>query len=165
MSKNNNNKKKDDENLGLTVKESLIKSIVYRIITIFLGFFSAFLITGNIATAFGVALLTEFIQFINYFAYEVIWTKLRTKKKIEEEIIKRMIDLEINYDSILQLAYEMSQVDTFIREVYDSANNFFKSVLKNEQLKDLKPEISKYYTHFKHSHKDRQFTTYESAET
>ena len=89
-------------------KESLFKSIVYRIITVILGFLTAYIITGDVWAAFGIASLTEFVQFVNYFFFEIIWTNLRTRKRIEEELMKKLVDLKVRYDSILELAYEMS---------------------------------------------------------
>jgi len=138
-------------------KESLVKSVVYRTLTIILGFITAFIATGSLALAFGVALLTEFVQSINYFVFEVVWTNLITKRRLEEKIKSRMVDLHINYDSILELAYEMSLIDTFVEEVYTSAYNFFKSVLENEELADLSEEIRQHFEHFKRVHENRDF--------
>ena len=141
------------------LRESLIKSIIYRIITISLGFLTALIITGNIIMALGVALLTEFVQFINYFVFEVIWTNLITKKRLIEEI-RRTIDLNLNYDAILELAYQMSQTDTFMGEVYLSALNFLNSILNNENLKNIHEPVSKYLEHFKYIHRNREFASY-----
>ena len=147
---------------NLEWKESLFKSIVYRIITVIIGFITALIVTGRIDVAISVASLTEFVQFINYFVFEMLWTNLRTRKRLEEEIRKRIVDLEINYDSVLELAYKMSRIDTFIQEVYESALNFFTSILENEELKDLHEQISKYLEYFKHTHSNRGFTTYKT---
>ncbi len=138
-------------------KESLFKSIVYRIITLILGFSIALMVTGNLMIAIGVAAITEFVQFINYFIFEIAWTNLRTKKRLEKQLRKKIIDLKINYDSILELAYEMSRISTFVKEIYDSTTNFFTSILENKQLNDLHEPISKYYEHFKQSHIHRDF--------
>jgi len=56
----------------------------------------------------------------------------------------------------------MSRIDTFIKEVYESALNFFTSILENEELKDLHEKISKYFEYFKHTHSNRGFTTHKS---
>lgn len=141
------------------LRESLIKSIIYRIITISLGFITALIITGNIIVALGVALLTEFVQFINYFVFEVIWTNLITKKRLIEEI-RRTIDLNLNYDAILELAYQMSQTDTFMGEVYLSSLNFLNSILNNENLKDIHEQVRNYLEHFKFTHRNRKFASY-----
>lgn len=137
-------------------KESLIKSIVYRSITIILGFLTALVATGNIALAFGVALLTEFVQAINYFFFELAWSNLITRKRLEKEILQT-INLELNFDSILELAYEMSRIDTFVEKIYKSNLNFFNSVLQNETLKDLHDKISQYDEYFKKQHEGRDF--------
>ena len=142
-------------------KESLIKSLIYRFITVFLGFFTAYIITGSFIIALGVALLTELVQFVFYFVYEIIWINLITRKRIIEEI-KQTVELQLNYDVILELAYQMSQIDTFVGEVYLSARNFLKSILKNEYLKDIHDEVSKYYQHLDYTHKNRPFTFYKN---
>jgi len=139
-------------------KETLFKSIIYRIITVVLGFTTSLIITGDIAIAIGVASLTEIVQFLNYFLFEMIWNKVRTEKIIEEELKKRTIDLKINYSTIPELAYEVSKTNTFIKEVYESAVNFFKSLLENEELMDYHDEINKYYEMLQITHKDRDFS-------
>lgn len=145
------------------LKESFLKSIVYRIITVILGFITALIITGDIVVALGVAMLTEVVQFINYFIFELIWTNLITKKRLIEEL-KKIIKLDLNYDAILELAYQMSQTDTFMGEVYLSALNFLNSILKNEDLKEIHDQVSKYLEHFKHTHRKREFASFKSHE-
>ena len=140
-------------------KESLVKSLIYRVLTVILGFLTAFFVTGSIITALGVALLTELVQFVFYFVYEIIWTNLITRKRIIEEI-KQTIDIQLNTNVILELAYQMSQIDTFIGEIYLSTRNFLKSILKNESLKEIHEEVSKYYNHFLYIHKNREFASY-----
>ncbi|TFG02769.1 MAG: DUF2061 domain-containing protein [Promethearchaeota archaeon] len=144
---------------NLEWKESLVKSLIYRFLTIFLGFLTAFFVTGSFIIALGVAILTELVQFVFYFVYEIIWTNLITRKRIIEEI-RQTIDLQLNYNIILELAYQMSQINTFVGDVYLSARNFLKSILENEQLKSIRDEVSKYYHHFEYTHRNREFTTY-----
>ncbi len=145
---------------NLKWKESLYKSIIYRIITVILGFTTAYIITGDILIAIGVALLTEIVQFVNYFIFEIFWTNLITKKRIIEEY-KRTVDLTLNTDAILELAYRISNTDTFIGEVYLSSLDFLKSILKNENLKEIHNEVERYLEHFKFTHKNREFGTYQ----
>ncbi|UCC19669.1 MAG: DUF2061 domain-containing protein, partial [Promethearchaeota archaeon] len=54
-------------------KESLIKSLIYRALTLLLGTLTAYIITGSIAIATGTALLTEAVQSVFYFGYELSW--------------------------------------------------------------------------------------------
>ena len=115
-------------------KESLVKSLIYRVLTVFLGFLTAYIVTGSLITALGVALLTEFVQFIFYFVYEIIWTNLITRKRIIEEI-KQTVELQLNYNVILELAYQISQTDTFVGEVYLSARNFLKTIFLKTYFK------------------------------
>ena len=151
----------DEKIQELGWKESLVKSIVYRIITVFLGFLTAYIITGDLAVALGVAFLTEIVQFINYFIFELIWTHSITRKRIIKDLMKN-VELELNYDVILELAYQISQTDTFVGEIYVSSLNFLKSILKNEHLKEIHGEVKKYLEHFKYTHKKREFVSYKN---
>ena len=84
-------------------KESLIKSLIYRSITLVLGTLTAYILTRSIAIATGTALLTETVQVINYFAYELTWSNIsrrRFEKKIINQIKKREIDLRLDFSSI-----------------------------------------------------------------
>lgn len=138
-------------------KESLLKSIIYRIITITLALITAYIITGDLLAALSVASLTEFVQFINYFIFETLWTNLITRRRLRGEFEKQLVDLSVDYSSILDLAYEISQLDTFVKEIYESNVNFFQSLLENEKLKEFHEEIDKYYDFFKARHSDRGF--------
>ncbi|MFX1444415.1 MAG: DUF2061 domain-containing protein [Promethearchaeota archaeon] len=144
---------------NLDWKESLFKSIIYRIITVFLGFTTAYIITGDVAIAIGVAILTEAVQFANYFIFEIFWTNFITKKRIIENY-KQTVDLTLHSDAILELAYRISNTDTFIGEVYLSSLDFLKSILKNENLKEIHSEVEQYLEHFKFTHRNREFGTY-----
>jgi len=55
-----------------TLKESFFKSVIYRIITVFLGMLVILIVTGDLLAAFSIGFATETIQFINYFFYEAI---------------------------------------------------------------------------------------------
>ncbi len=140
-------------------KESLVKSIIYRAITLVLGTLTAYIITGSIEIATGTAILTETVQAGNYFIYELIWSNLSRRKleeKIIEDIRKRQIDLKIDYNSIMEIAYHMSQVDTFIPKLYLSVKNFFNKLLENEQLEEIHEEIKKYKSYFETTHAKRK---------
>jgi hypothetical protein len=50
-----------------TLKESFFKSVIYRIITIFLGMLVLLTVTGDVIAAFSIGFATETVQFINYF--------------------------------------------------------------------------------------------------
>ncbi len=140
-------------------KESLIKSLIYRGITLVLGTLTAYFITGSIEIATGTAILTESVQAINYFVYELIWSNIsrkRLKEKIIEDIRKRQIDIKIDYSSIMEIAYHMSQVDTFVPKLYLSVKNFFNKLLENEQLEEIHDEIRKYKSYFETTHAKRK---------
>jgi len=140
-------------------KESLVKSIIYRAITLVLGTLTAYIITGSIEIATGTAILTETVQAGNYFIYELIWSNLSRRKleeKIIEDIRKRQIDLKIDYNSIMEIAYHMSQVDTFIPKLYLSVKKFFNKLLENEQLEEIHEEIKKYKSYFETTHAKRK---------
>ena len=149
---------------GIEWKESVVKSIVYRTLTIILGFLTAYIGTGDIGTAFGLALLTEFVQSINYFIFEIVWTNLITRRRIKKELTEKIINLKINYDAIIELAYEMSQVETFVEDIYMSSLNFFNSILQNPELEDIHEQISKHKEHFIARHANREFASEQSQE-
>jgi uncharacterized membrane protein len=140
-------------------KQSLIKSLIYRGLTLILGTFTVFLITGSIEIATGAAILTEATQAVFYFIYELIWSNV-SRRKLEEKIIqdirKRQIDLKIDYSSIMEIAYHMSQVDTFVPRLYLSVKNFFNKLLENEQLEEIRDEIKKYKSYFETTHAKRK---------
>ncbi|MFX1358926.1 MAG: DUF2061 domain-containing protein [Promethearchaeota archaeon] len=140
-------------------KTTLIKSLIYRGITLVLGTITAYALTRSIAIATGTALLTEAVQAVNYFIYELIWSNL-SRKKLEEEIIQKIknreINLKIGYSSILDLAYQLSQIDTFVPKLYLSTLNIFNKMLENNELEEIHDEIEKYRNHFKKVHSKRK---------
>ena len=140
-------------------KTSLIKSIIYRSITLVLGTFTAYILTGSIAIATGTALLTEAVQAVFYFIYELIWSNI-SRRKLEKKIIQRIKNREINikldYSSILDLAYQLSQIDTFIPKLYLSTLNIFNKMLKNDELEEIHYDIEKYKENFVRVHSNRK---------
>ncbi|MFX0105573.1 MAG: DUF2061 domain-containing protein [Candidatus Hodarchaeota archaeon] len=141
------------------IKESLIKSIIYRVITVLLGMFVALIITGNIFVALSVGIATEIIQFINYFIYETIWTNYhdkRLRKKIE---MTREVDIKFDFDLIKEMSFEFSQTDTFIKEYYDSIISFFEKLLENKYLEDIREDILRDKTYFELKHKHKKFSS------
>jgi len=140
-------------------KNSLIKSIIYRGITLVLGTMTAYILTGSIAIATGTALLTEAVQAINYFVYELIWSNISRRKlerKIIQQIKNREINLKIDYSSIIDLAYQLSQIDTFVPKLYLSVLNIFKRMLENQELEEIHEEIEKYRNSFVKVHEGRK---------
>ncbi|MFX1323124.1 MAG: DUF2061 domain-containing protein [Promethearchaeota archaeon] len=140
-------------------KKSLVKSIIYRSITLLLGTLTVYFVTGSIAIATGVAILTESVQAVNYFAYELIWSNI-ARKKIEKELLqkikRREIELKIDFASIKDLAYELSQVDTFVPKLYLSVLNFFNKMLENEDLKEIHADLENYKNYFVKIHSGRK---------
>ncbi|KKK40372.1 hypothetical protein LCGC14_0726110 [marine sediment metagenome] len=74
--------------------------------------------------------------------------ELYDKKTAREKNLKKIVDLKLDLNSILDLLYEMSKTNTLIKEIYDSAYNFFKSLLKNNQLSELHENLSKDFEQF-----------------
>ncbi|MFW9948421.1 MAG: DUF2061 domain-containing protein [Promethearchaeota archaeon] len=140
-------------------KTTLIKSLIYRGITLVLGTVTAYALTRSIAIATGTALLTEAVQAVNYFVYELIWSNL-SRRKIEKEILQKIknreINLKIGFSSILDLAYQLSQIDTFVPKLYLSTLNIFNKMLENTELEEIHDEIEKYRNHFKNVHSNRK---------
>ncbi|MFX0077561.1 MAG: DUF2061 domain-containing protein [Candidatus Hermodarchaeota archaeon] len=149
-------------------KSSLIKSLIYRGITLVLGTITAYILTGSIAIATGTALLTELVQGINYFIYELIWSNI-SRRKLEQRILNslqiREVDLKIDYSSIEELAYVLSQIDTFVPKLYLSTLNVFNSMLKNEELDEIRDVIQKYKDNFQRVHSKRKLYFVESGES
>ncbi|MFX1420049.1 MAG: DUF2061 domain-containing protein [Promethearchaeota archaeon] len=140
-------------------KESVIKSLIYRAITLLLGTLTAYIITGSIAIATGTALLTEAVQSVNYFIYELTWSNIsrrKFEKKIIERIKRKEINLKLDFSSIKELAYQLSQIDTFVPKLYIQTKGIFKSMLENEELKEIHEDIRKYKESFEAVHSGRK---------
>ncbi len=108
-----------------TIKESFFKSVIYRIITIFLGMLVIFIVTGNMLAAFSIGFATETVQFIYYFFYEALWTHYHDKRlriKIERT---RKVDIKLDFDLLKEISFEFSQTDTYVKEPYESILSFF----------------------------------------
>ena len=144
-------KKKD------ALKESFFKSVIYRIITIFLGMLVIFLVTGDLFAAFSLGFATETVQFINYFFYESIWTNYHDKRlslKIERT---REIDVKLDFDLLKEISFEFSQTNTYVKEAYDPMLSFFEKLLQNETLAEIHEDIQRDKNYFELKHKDRSF--------
>ena len=140
-------------------KESIVKSIIYRSITLVLGFLTAYFFTGSIAIATGTALLTELVQSINYFVYELTWSNIsrrRLEKKIIEKIKRKEINLKLDYSSVLELAYQLSQIDTFVPKLYISTKRIFNNMLGNEELEEIHEDIRIFKESFEAVHSGRK---------
>lgn len=146
---------------GIEWKESVVKTLIYRAITLVLGTLTVYFLTGSIALATGAALLTETVQAVNYFIYELIWSNI-ARKKLEQEILERIkrreINLKINFEPIREISYELSQIDTFVPKLYLSVLHFFDSMLKNEELQEIHEELQIHKSNFKRvQHPERCF--------
>jgi len=144
---------------GIEWKESVVKTLIYRAITLVLGTTTVYLLTGSIALATGAALLTETVQAVNYFIYELIWSNI-ARKKLEQEILERIkrkeINIKINFEPIREISYELSQIDTFVPKLYLSVLHFFDSMLNNEELEEIHDELEMYKSNFKRVHSSRK---------
>jgi uncharacterized membrane protein len=140
-------------------KSSLVKSLIYRSITLLLGTITTYIGTGSWQSAASVALGTEIVQGIFYFVYEIIWSNVsrrRLEKRIFNSLQIREIDLKINYTSVEELAYVLSQIDTFVPKLYLSTLNILNSMLKHEELDEIREKIQKYKDHFQRVHSKRK---------
>ncbi|MFX0035783.1 MAG: DUF2061 domain-containing protein [Candidatus Hermodarchaeota archaeon] len=140
-------------------KESVIKSIIYRSITLVLGTLTVYLITGNLVIATGTAFLTETVQSVNYFLYELTWSNIsrrKFEKKIIEKIKRKEINLKLDFSSIKELAYQLSQIDTFVPKLYLSTKKIFNSMLEKEELEEIHEDIKKYKDYFESVHSGRK---------
>ncbi|MHA1476792.1 MAG: DUF2061 domain-containing protein [Promethearchaeota archaeon] len=140
-----------------TLKESFFKSVIYRIITIFLGMLVIFLVTGDLIAAFSLGFATETVQFINYFVYETIWTNYHDKRlriKIERT---REVDIKLDFDLLKDISFEFSQTTTYVKEAYESILSFFEKLLQNENLAEIYEDVQRDKIYFELKHKDRSF--------
>ncbi|MHA1301972.1 MAG: DUF2061 domain-containing protein [Candidatus Helarchaeota archaeon] len=140
-------------------KKSLVKSLIYRAITISLGLLTAYIFTGgDFLTAFLLSVSTEVVQFFNYFAYESVWSyydEKRLRRMIGEEYKQREINLKLSLQSIGDIAKEFAQIDTFQPKIIKSIMNFYDTILKNKELKDLHEDFQEYKNAFEIIHKGR----------
>ena len=126
-------------------KITLIKSLVYRVITITLGLLTAYIVTGDFETALGLSLITESVQSINYFGFESLWGyfyEKRIREDIKKEFRKREIDLKVSIEMIIDITKGFSEIDTFNPKLYNSLINFFDSSINNQNLKGFESELT-----------------------
>jgi len=140
-----------------TLKESLFKSVIYRIITIFLGMLVILLVTGDLIAAFSIGFATETVQFINYFVYETIWTNYHDKRLRDKIERTREVDVKLDFDLLKEISFEFSQTDTYVKEAYEPILSFFEKLLKNENLAEIQEEVQRDRNYFVLKHKDRSF--------
>ena len=130
-------KKKD------TIKESFFKSVIYRIITIFLGMLVILAVTGDLFAAFSIGFATETVQFIYYFFYEAVWTHYHDKRLRIKIELTRKVDINLDFDLLKEISFEFSQTDTYVKEPYESIMSFFENLLHNENLAEIHEEIQR----------------------
>ena len=140
------------------LKESLLKSLIYRVITITLGMLVAFIITGSLVAALSLGIITETVQFVNYFIYESVWTNFHDKRLKRKILEMKEVDLKFDFELIEEISYEFSQTDTFLKELYDSISRFFDKILQNKYLGEIHDKILRDKTHFELKHERRSFT-------
>ena len=140
------------------LKESLLKSIIYRVITIFLGMIVAYIITGSLAPALSLGIITETVQFIYYFIYESVWTTYHDKRLRRKILDLKEVDLKFDFELIKEISFEFSQTNTFLKEIYDSILRFFDKILQNKYLDEINDVILRDKTYFELKHENRSFT-------
>jgi len=140
-----------------TLKESFFKSVIYRIITIFLGMLVIFIVTGDLFAAFSLGIATETVQFINYFIYESIWTNYHDKRLRSKIERTREVDIKLDFDLLKDISFEFSQTDTYAKEAYEHILSFFAKLLQNETLAEIHEDIRRDTNFFELKHKDRSF--------
>lgn len=139
------------------IKESFLKSVIYRIITIALGMLVVFIITGDLIAAFSLGIVTESIQFVNYFIYEAIWTYYHDKRLRSKILMTREVDVKIDFDLLKEISFEFSQTNIYVKEAYQSTLSFFEKLLRNENLAEIHADIQRDKNYFELKHKSRSF--------
>ncbi len=139
------------------LKESFLKSIIYRVITISLGMLVAFIITGSLAAALSLGIITETVQFFNYFIYESVWTNFHDKRLKRKILETKEVNIKFDFELIKDISYDFSQTDTFVKETHDSIIRFFERILENTNLGEIHESILRDKSHFELKHKQRSF--------
>jgi len=116
-----------------------------------------FIVTGNLIAAFSIGFATETIQFINYFFYEAIWTNYHDKRLRSKIERTRKVDINLDFDQLKDISFEFSQTDTYAKEAYESILSFFKNLIQNEILTEIREDIQRDKNYFESRHKDRSF--------
>jgi len=141
-------------------KITLIKSLVYRVITIALGLLTAYIVTGDFETALGLSLITESVQSLNYFGFESLWGyfyEKRIRADISKEFKKREIDLKVTIENIIDITKGFSEMDTFNPKLYNSLINFFDSSINNQNLRGFESELTEAKKNFIALNQGRDF--------
>ena len=139
------------------LKESFLKSMIYRVITIGLGMLVAFIITGSLAAALSLGIITEAVQFVNYFIYEAVWTNFHDKRLKRKILEMKEVNIKFDFKLIEEISYEFSKTETFLEEIYDSIIRFFDKILQNEHLGEIHDSILRDKTYFELKHEHRSF--------
>jgi uncharacterized membrane protein len=140
-----------------TLKESFLKSIIYRIITIALGMLVVLIATGDLVAAFSLGIATEAVQFVNYFVYEAIWTYYHDKRLKTQILMTKQVNLKFDFKLLKEISFDFSQTNTFIQEAYESTVSFFDKLLQNENLSEIHEDIQRDKNFFVLQHKNRSF--------
>ncbi len=140
-----------------TLKESFLKSIIYRIITIALGMLVVLIATGDLVAAFSLGIATEAVQFVNYFVYEAIWTYYHDKRLKTQILMTKQVNLKFDFKLLKEISFDFSQTNTFIKEAYESTVSFFDKLLQNENLSEIHEDIQRDKNFFVLQHKNRSF--------
>jgi uncharacterized membrane protein len=140
-----------------TLKESFIKSIIYRIITIALGMLVVLIVTGDLVAAFSLGIATEAVQFVNYFVYEAIWTYYHDKRLKTQILMTKQVNLKFDFKLLKDISFDFSQTNTFIKEAYESTISFFDKLLQNKNLSEIHEDIQRDKNFFVLQHKNRSF--------
>jgi len=141
-----------------TLKESFLKSVIYRIITIALGMLVVLIATGDLVAAFSLGIATEAVQFVNYFVYEAIWTYYHDKRLKTQILMTKQVNLKFDFKLLKEISFDFSQTNTFIKEAYESTISFFDKLLKNKNLSEIHEDIQRDKNFFVLQHKNRSFT-------
>lgn len=56
------------------VLQLFLKSLVYRVFAMFISFSISFYFTNDLHQSIYISLLTEFVQFLTYFCFEICWS-------------------------------------------------------------------------------------------
>ena len=80
----------------------------------------------------------------------------KLKQKIKEMAMRENA-LTLDFESLKEISYELSRIDTFVNDLYISILNFYNRILKHENLKDIHEEVKEHKENFITIHSGRNF--------
>ena len=69
---------------GETIKRSVLKTVIYRVVVVILDFFCVYIFTGKVEVAIGFMIVSNLYTSAAYFLNERVWDNIKWGKKVAE---------------------------------------------------------------------------------